>query len=474
MPIGSALCDRGGMNAAIWWRWWAIAAFAHVVGASSGDGMIGRGLANIAVGWLALAVIVRPEHRLARTGLAAAIVVSAVVEAPLIGNHWWLAAAISTAALLARPWRPEPIPGGDPGQRGFVDRFAPTARVILLVFYSFAAFAKLNSGFLDPVESCARFFANQGLSFWRLPEVAGDGSVAPVLPWIALVVELAVPVLLVTRRTRRLGVFVAVVFHLLLTLDLRQHFYDFTLVLVPLFALFAPASFLAAIDRALPRLRLGGGWPWIGLFGAQVVAFHLTLPGPIRRIAVAVAWATWLALAVFIGRGLLAAWQERRAESIEPISLRPANLAGVALAAVVVLNGLSPYLELKTATGFNMYANLTTADGTSNHLVVSRTAGLRRDQAATVEVLSSDDDGLAAYADTGFALPVVNLQDYLADHPEVSVEYRLDGVVVDHRPGHPGPVAPSAMGWAAERFALFRAVPMADPPACQNVWLPAR
>ncbi len=436
--------------------------------------MLWRGLANVLVGWLAIAVIVRPDHRLARTGLAGAIVVSAVVEAPLIGNHWLLAAAISTAALLASPWRPDAESGSDAASSDFIERFAPTARIILLVFYSFAAFAKLNSGFLDPVESCARFFANQGLSFWRLPEVPGDGPVAPVLPWIALVVELSVPVLLVTRRTRRLGVFVAVAFHLVLTIDLRQHFYDFTLVLVPLFALFAPASFLAAIDRALPRLRLGGGWPWIGLFGAQVLAFHLSLPGPIRRLAVAVAMAAWLALAWCIGRGLLAAWRERRAEPVESISLRPANLAGLVLAAVVVLNGLSPYLELKTATGFNMYANLTTADGTSNHLVVSRTAGLRRDQAATVEVLSSDDDGLAAYADTGFALPVVNLQDYLADHPEVSVEYRLDGVVVDHRPGHPGPVAPSAMGWAAERFALFRAVPMADPPACQNVWLPAR
>jgi len=464
-PIGPATCDRGGMNAAIWWRWWAIAALAHVLGAPSAAGMVGRGLANIVVGWLAIAVIVRPDHRLVRTALAGAIVASAVVEAPLIGNHWMLAAAISAAALLARPWRADP---------GFLERFAPTARVILLVFYSFAAFAKLNSGFLDPVESCARFFANQGLSFWRLPEVTGDGPIAPALPWIALVVELSVPVLLVMRRTRRLGVVVAVVFHLLLTLDLRQHFYDFTLVLVPLFALFAPASFLAAIDRALPRLRLGGGWLWIGLFGAQVVAFHLSLPQPARRIAVAVAWTTWLALAGVIGRGLLAARRAERPETTEPIAFRPANLAGIALVTIVVLNGLSPYLELKTATGFNMYANLATADGTSNHLIVSRTAGLRRDQASTVEILSSDDDGLAAYADTGFALPVVNLQDYLADHPDVSVEYRLDGSVVEHRPDRAGPLAPSAMGWAVERFALFRAVPLADPPACQNVWLPAR
>lgn len=465
-----SLYDRGGMDGAIWWRWWAIAAFAHVVGAPTTEGMVGRGLANIAVGWLAIAVIVRPDHRLARTALAAAIVGSALVEAPLIGNHWWLAAAVSAAALAAGAWRQDPAPG----QPGFVRRFAPSARLILLVFYSFAAFAKLNSGFLDPIESCARFFANQSLSFWQLPEVAGDSPIAPVLPWIALIVELSVPVLLVVRRTRRFGVFLAVVFHLVLTLDLRQHFYDFTLVLLALFALFAPPRFLAALDRSLPRLRLGGGWPWIALFGAQVVAFHLELPGPTRRIAVAVGWATWLALAGFIGRGLVAAWRDRWPEEPEPLPLRPANLLSIALVALTLLNGLSPYLELKTATGFNMYANLTTADGSSNHLVVARTAGLREDQSATVEILASDDAGLASYADTGFALSVANLADYLAGHPAVTVTYRLDGAVIEHRPDHPGPIEPEAMGWAEERFALFRAVPMADPPACQNVWLPAR
>ncbi|MEL6984619.1 MAG: HTTM domain-containing protein, partial [Actinomycetota bacterium] len=249
------------MNVTIWWRWWAIAAFAHVVGVPTVEGLSGRGLANIAVGWLAIAVIVRPDHRVMRTVLAAAIVVSAVVEAPLIGNHWWLAAAVSAAALAARPWRPDP-------DTEFARRFAPTARVILLVFYSFAAFAKLNTGFLDPIESCARFFANQSLSFWQLPEVSGDNPLAPILPFIALAVELAVPVLLILRPTRRFGVVLAIVFHLVLTLDLRQHFYDFTLALLPLFSLFAPPRLLEDLDRALPRLNLGRGRPWIARFAA--------------------------------------------------------------------------------------------------------------------------------------------------------------------------------------------------------------
>ena len=463
------------MNVDIWWRWWAIAAAAHVLGAPTVGGWSGRGLANLAVGLVAIAVIADPAGRARRTVLAVAIVGSAVVEAPLIGNHWLVAAAVSVAALLARPWAGGG--DGDADDGGFTRRFAPLARVILLVFYSFAALAKLNSGFLDPVVSCARFFANQSLDFWRLPTVPGDGVVAPALPFLALGIELAVPLLLIVRPTRRYGVWLAIVFHLVLTLDLRQHFYDFTLVLFPLFTLFAPASLLETVDRSLPRLDLGRGRPWMALAAALMVAFHLPL-GPLdsgaRWVAVRLVWVLWVVLLALIGRGLVLAWRGGQDRPTVPVDLRPPGVAGALLAAAVVLNGLAPYLELKTATGFNMYANLVTADGQSNHLVIGRTAGLRDDQSRTVEILSSDDAGLAAYAESGFALPVANLRDHLAAHPETSVTYRLDGVLVDHRPAHPGPLTPASMSWLAERFALFRAVPLADPPACQNVWLPAR
>ncbi|MEL6983258.1 MAG: hypothetical protein AAFO29_12610, partial [Actinomycetota bacterium] len=256
------------------------------------------------------------------------------------------------------------------------------------------------------------------------------------------------------------------------------------LVLLPLLSLFAPRRLLVDLDRALPRLTLGRGRPWIALFAAQVAVFHLPVPGSVRAVAMVLGWATWLALAAFIVRGLVrppaepagspAVGSPQATSSPIDFSLRPVGVAGVALVALAVLNGLSPYLELKTATGFNMYANLITGDGETNHLVVPATAELRNEQSATVEILSSDDDGLDQYADSGFALPAANLRDYLADHPEVSVRYRLDGEVVDHGPDRPGPLSPRSLPWAEERFALFRAVPLDDPPACQNAWLPAR
>lgn len=466
---------------AIWWRWWAIAAYAHVVGAPGTDGDWARNVANVAVGWLAIAVILQPGRPASRTALAVAIVVSAVAEAPLIGNHWWVAAVVSLAALAARPW------SGD--EEGFAARFLPTARLILLTFYSFAALAKLNSGFLDPVESCARFFANQTLSFFQLPEVPGGSPAVSAMAWATFGIEAAVPILLLLRPTRRAGVWLAILFHLSLTLDLRQHFYDFTLVLVPLFALFAPPSLLRAVDRAMPSSRILGGGPWAMAAGLQVAAFHLPLGVTARALAVVFAWSMWVVLLALILRGLYLAWRSgadrpgstdggERESGFWPVSLRPPGVAAVVLVAVVLLNGLSPYLELKSATGFNMYANLLTANGESNHLVIRRTAGLRGGQGETVEIVESNDDGLASYADSGFTLPVANLADYLADHldddPDLTVTYRLADGTVETAPSPEATIQPEPMAWWAERFLLFRAVPVADPPACQNAWFPAR
>ena len=286
----------------------------------------------------------------------------------------------------------------------------------------------------------------------------------------------------------------AFLFHLVLTLDLRQHFYDFTLVLLPLFALFAPSRFLRVLDRTLPRLRLAGGAPWLALAAIQVAAFHLPVGDAAKALAILGAWATWIVLLAVIGWGLVVARRlgADRLDGLEsvdgdeplpgsasaagtawPVSLRPVGVAAVVLVAVAVLNGLSPYLELKTATGFNMYANLVTAEGETNHLLVRRTAGLRSGQGETVTIIDSDDEDMASYVDSGFTLPVANLADYLADHPEVSVTWeRADGTI-ETAPGGTS-IDPEPMPWLAERFLLFRAVPTADPPACQNAWLPAR
>jgi hypothetical protein len=102
---------------------------------------------------------------------------------------------------------------------------------------------------------------------------------------------------------------------------------------------------------------------------------------------------------------------------------RPPVLA-MAVIALLWLNGLSPYLGLKTRTTFDMYSNLRLEADRSNHFLVPRSLdlfGLLRDR---VTILDSSDASLRrAYVGTGEEIPYFQLRAYLGEHPHVRVRY---------------------------------------------------
>jgi hypothetical protein len=141
--------------------------------------------------------------------------------------------------------------------------------------------------------------------------------------------------------------------------------------------------------------------------------------------------------------------------------------------ALVILNGLSPYLELRTAYGFNMYANLRTADGESNHLLITRTIPLTDYQSDLVTVLQSSDPNLELYATSKFDIPFLQLRDYLSQHPDVSLQYRRGGVVQDVARASDDPaLVESVPSWQSKLFA-FRSLDQTEPNRCQPVFYPA-
>jgi hypothetical protein len=100
-----------------------------------------------------------------------------------------------------------------------VARAAPAIRAQLITFYAGAAFWKLNTSFLDARTSCGTIFFAQLIAAYA-PPLAQSAQVAFLLsklaPGAALAVELAIPLLLATRR--RAGLALALVFHLLVVL----------------------------------------------------------------------------------------------------------------------------------------------------------------------------------------------------------------------------------------------------------------
>ncbi|MGH8925888.1 MAG: hypothetical protein ACRDWA_14820, partial [Acidimicrobiia bacterium] len=145
---------------------------------------------------------------------------------------------------------------------------------------------------------------------------------------------------------------------------------------------------------------------------------------------------------------------------------------GGAVVVLAVLNGLTPYTETKTAYGFNMYANLVTAQGNSNHYLIDRTFRLRNGYDHPVEIVESSDPGLQLYAERGYFVAYPQLRRYLSSRPSVGLTYsRASALATTPRADQvPELVDPGPWWW---RFLPLRALDQNDPPRCQDVFLPA-
>ena len=446
-----------------WWQLWSLAALGHLLGNPRRGGLLHLatdGVANTALAVVALLLLARPQSPRLRTMLAAGMAISFWFEAPDTGNHWLMAALVSLAALAAQPWR-----GGDEWWK----QFAPSGRVLLIVFYTFAAFAKLNTGFLDTAQSCSRFFANRSLGLFDLPQIEPGTSLARAMPIVVIVIEASVPALLLIRPFRRFGIIFAVIFHSVLALDPIQHFYDFTLALIPLFLLFASPGVVGTVAAPLRNLSSRAKIEWFALLLALVVAPGLTTSSLVVGLSLVAAFALWLGWnAVLIARLLRGRWAPSQ------LGFRPTSPLLAATILLMAFNGLSPYLGLKSANGFNMYSNLVVGNGSSNHLVVQGTVQLRRSGGDLAIITATSDPGLEQYIDSGFALPMENLRDYLFDHPDAAVTFTRNGELTStSRAGDMPGLLADAPFWR-EKLLLFRAVPLGDQAACQPSWLPAR
>jgi len=348
--------------------------------------------------WIAaLLVLFRPSSLPRFLFLAAAQVHAAFDQAPAYPNHWFLAMCMNASVLLAyvllawerRSWAVT--------LRELFAAFAPVMRVLLLILYFFATFAKLNYGYFDPATSCAVEELRSVLG--GFPGLAD----LPALQWFGIVgsvgTEAAIFVLLLVPRFRVAGIVLGCLFHLMLSMNV---YHAFVSILFAQFFLFTPESFphegltsaRGALDR-LPRLppQWQGRLPAIG----RGVAC-----GAIAVLAV-IGENPWLrdsTLAYYrIQRALFYLWAPSlfaffvlvqvappRSRDFAGFGLRIPRAALAVIPLLVVLNGAAPYLGIKTEGSFAMFSNLRTEGGESNHLVVRETLSLAGwDDLVTVE-----------------------------------------------------------------------------------------
>jgi hypothetical protein len=433
-------------------RLWGVAALAHVVGNWQQPGLPDPlGILLVAAGLLGTSLGLRPG-RARMLALTVIIPVTAALEIPELGNHWMVAALASLAYLATG---------------GAWSRFLPAGRAVLLVFYAFAAFAKLNEGFFTPATSCSTFYANQWLDGFGLGPIPG-GEMAVIV--LTAAVELSIPVLLLFRRTRWAGVILGTAFHTFISWDLNQHFYDFTSVLLPLFALFLPpGSFDRLSDsKMVPRPLLGRALSVAVAIGAVAMIGAATFAGfPADAfVLLELPFYLWIPFSIW---WLVAVIRFARVEPAPALGWRMPVAAG-AVVILTLFNALTPYLEVKTAFGFNMYSNLLTAQGETNHFIVPATLPLRDGYDRPVEIVESSDRALLYYPRYGYLVAWPQFRIYVADHPGIEVSFNR-GTESFEYPGNAGELSEPVPWWW--RWMPLRALDTQSPPRCQDVFLPA-
>ena len=435
------------------WDWfqrlWGVAVIAHLVGNPASGQLVGAitalGLVSFATGLLAVAAVLRPDDRRLLWSLSAAVPLIGWLEAPVLSNHWLLASVISITLLVSQalrygwPW------------------FATVSRAMLLAFYGFVVLAKLNSAFFDSAVSCAVVYANQSLGAIGVSPISPDSVPATLLPFVVVGVEVAIPVLLLRSSTRFAGVVLGLAFHGLISFDLGQHFYDFTAVMFPLLLLWSHGDRLDRLGEYLPeRTQLVAGVTLV-LFVVSSVLPSTRLTSVLLDQGFFLVWIPFaLALTVFVAYGTR--------QGVD-VTYRPANVIGWVLVAVVAVNGLAPYLEVKTANSWNMYSNLAIVNGDSNHLLIRSGLPIFGGHGDLVEILSSDDPGLARYVGSDWRLADRALDGYLADNREANAEVRQRDTVLLRDA--------SDQNVFVRKLLVLRAVDASSPADCQTKWLPA-
>ena len=398
----------------------------------------------------AIAVLLRPSSLLRFTVLTV-LQVAVVADAFPAGvsNHWLFTFFVSatfllTLAYLALSKKPSPAKP----QLFFL--FAPVVRVELIVLYFFAVLHKLNADFFNPDLSCAtaQYLQIASSSPW-LP--TGEWMLS-TLAYVTIVVEVAIPLLLLFRQTRVAGVMLGALFHFALALNPEGTFYDFTSMLYAVYFLFIPYDYVSSLKRHWGSTTAGMWFEdHVGLLKRTFRAFlfliavvltcnflyqafsrqpvFVLLPGLPEAMQAAniFVWAAYGAvlLAIF-GR---AAWQADIVGAVRGLDrIAIPRLVLVIPPLLLLLNGLSPYVGLKTEHSFSMFSNLQTEGLRSNHFFMPVHFRVAPYQDDLVYIVDTSVPHLQELVDEGHKLPYLELRRRIHRRKNDSITYVRNGV----------------------------------------------
>ena len=314
--------------------------------------------------------------------LASSVLFNVVANWPFVANHILLESIVNVTILgaiattMVQEYRINSEK--DIGIRNHIfDRFAPVVGAMFVLLYYLVFVTKLNWDFINLETSCVTSFYGDvldRLSFLPLPE---DSSAIVASLWIFLIIEIILPVLLTFRKTRYSAFIIGLPFHILLGLIGHRTFSAFVFALYGLICADSITKVLARVSASLGSdrtLRIVWALRFLVISVGFLFAIYYYLTGdymremgsiPIHRISYRV-WFLWsLVITLLYFSAIARSYISRDSSPTLLWSSRPKLLW--LMFAVVFLNGMSPYLGLKTETSFAMYSSLRTEGERTNH-----------------------------------------------------------------------------------------------------------
>ena len=376
------------------------------------------------------------------TGLFLLLISLQLVDAfdnmPVTSNHWLFTAFVNITIIQALLYLIVKNRSFRVDESRWLETFAPAVRIEVLLLYFYAVFHKMNAGFFTPASSCAT-------DLLKAQNLDAFIPLSPALfaanAYFTLLVEAAIPVCLCFRRTRNWGILIGVVFHFILAYSAYNAFFDFSSMVFALYVLFiSPRFFVMLLDagRKWKRALSGGGLPafspqrllmLLGFWLAGMVAvLYIT-----RRLYVPQSyywynfWTVYGLVCIALLGWFMLRKASREADETASLSFSGPRAFFLLVPILVFLNGLCPYVGLKTENSFAMFSNLRTENNITNHYIVPASFQVFDFQKDVVEVVSSSDSLLQATAAENKLLVFFEFKNYVAKNRPARVTYLRNG-----------------------------------------------
>ena len=395
----------------------------------------------------ATALLLFPASSCLLMATAAFQISHVLLSLPDVPNHRLYTALVNLAILL----------GALKNRKAPWEEAAPVLRTLLVTLYLFAALAKTNSAYIDPSVSCATQFLHE-MPLWN----TSSPLLASAVAWGSLSLEWIVPLLLITRAFRPFAILLGLVFHIAISLDLARHFIDFSSVAVASLLAFSAVPILSAELRRSLGLAIAFGFTVCAYLGATAQHdwnFYLYFTESRDLL--------WLLYAGLVtGCYVLALPNWKRATLTQPFAI------GTALKTLpftlAILNGLTPYLGLKTKSSWDMYSNIRLEGSLPNHIL--GTLDLRGEMHFPVHILKSTNSLLQLqYAEAGYDITPFELSSIFSSDPTGVTSFEWKGVTYQNYL-HGSNALPelSPPTWLDRKLTWYRPIDRSTPVRCSR------